>query len=132
MKERREKTISYVLNRIANERPDKFGEPLNSALRQTFAAIDEECIEAAAIIGMLYLSHRLVKYPQTKLRTYCCNLREEYPSLPLDCRHYDEICSAIAGGLPTNAILINESLVPKEILIDKEQILEALDFISNG
>lgn len=132
MKENKEKLSSIILRRIAEERPDNFGEPLYSALRQTFASTDEEIIEAAAIIGMLYLSHRLVKYPQTRLRTFCCNLREEYAPLPLDCRHYDEVCSAITGGLPTSAMLIDESLLPKRVLIGKEHILEALDFISNG
>lgn len=132
MKKDKEKLSLSVLSRIEKEIPDNFGEPLLDALRKTFASEDNENIEATAIIGMLYLSHRLAKYPQTKLRTYCCNLREEYPLLPLDCRHYDEICSAITGGLPTQATLIDDSLSSKSTMISKEHILEALDFISNG
>ena len=121
-----------VLKKIEEELPDKFGEPLFSALCKTFSSHDEERIKVAAIIGMLYLSHRLTKYPQTKLRTFCCNLREEFTPLPLDCRHYDDICDAIDSGLPTQTILIDNTLSQKNVAIGREHILEALDFISNS
>ena len=130
MKEIQDKPV--VLKKIEEELPDKFGEPLFSALCKTFSSHDEERIKVAAIIGMLYLSHRLTKYPQTKLRTFCCDLRGEYTPLPLDCRHYDDICDAIDSGLPTQTILIDNTLSPKNVAIGREHILEALDFISNS
>lgn len=132
MKETQNRQTPFVLKKIEEQLPDNFGEPLFYALCKTFPATHQEIIKSAAIIGMLYLSHRIAKYPQTKLRTFCCNLREEYAPLPLDCRHYDEICEAITNEYPTPIILINETLMPKNFLIGKEQILEALDFISNG
>ncbi len=121
-----------VLKKITEALPDTFGEPLKGALRTIFTDADEDSICASAIIGMLYLSHRLTKFPQTKLRTYCCNLRQEFSPLPLDCRHYDDICRSIEGGMPTTGILIDNELSAQEIKIEKEHILEALDFISNG
>lgn len=130
--EDRENLSTMVLNKIAGTLPRTFGEPLKEALRHTFADAGEDSVCASAIIGMLYLSHRLKKFPQTKLRTYCCNLRQEISPLPLDCRHYEEICSAIKGGTPTTAILIDNKLSAQETTIEKEHILEALDFISNG
>lgn len=132
MKENPDKQSQFVLKKIEEELPDNFGEPLYGALCKTFTSADKEQIKVVAIIGMLYLSHRLAKFPQTKLRTFCCNLREEYAPLPLDCRHYDDICDAIAGGLPTQTTLIDEVLSAQNIIIDKEHILEALDFISNS
>lgn len=127
------KNISQpALEIITGQLPQNFGEPLKEALRYTFSGAGEESLCATAIIGMLYLSHRMVKFPQTKLRTYCCNLREEISPLPLDCRHYEDICAAIEGGTPTAATLINEELMPQKIVIEKVHILEALDFISNG
>lgn len=121
-----------ILKLIAGEIPDNFGEPLRSALHSTFTNADEESINASAIIGMLYLSYRINKFPQTKLRTYCCNLRQEFTPLPLDCRHYEDICAAIKGGTPTDSLLMDSTLSLKRESISKEQILEALDFISNG
>ncbi len=121
-----------VLQIIKEKLPEAFGEPLKGALRSIFTGADEDSICASAIIGMLYLSHRLRKFPQTKLRTYCCNLRQEVSPLPLDCRHYDEICSAIEGGTPTEATLIDNELSAQRVTIEKAHILEALDFISNG
>ncbi len=88
MKEIQNKQTPFVLKKIEEQLPDNFGEPLFYALCKTFPATHREIIKSAAIIGILYLSHRIAKYPQTKLRTFCCNLREEYAPLPLDCRHY--------------------------------------------
>lgn len=128
----KEDSSTNVLKKITEALPENFGEPLKGAFRLIFTNADEDSICASAIIGMLYLSHRLTKFPQTKLRTYCCNLRQEVSPLPLDCRHYDDICSAIGGGTSTVGILIDNELSAQEVEIKKGHILEALDFISNG
>lgn len=108
----------------------EFGSNIAQALHATFGnkATDSE-YAAAGIICALFLSVIKEDFPTTKLHTFARNYRDENKLFSFDCKSYDKIADNIKSY---NTLLIDNEMHYKEAIIEKQDLLEALDFFTNS
>lgn len=107
-------------------------EPLATALRQVFPHIDSDGTTAAAIIGMLYLSHIKRQLPIHILRAYCTAVREETATFSFDCRLYEKITAAMPFHDDICPVqMLDAHCTPCQENVTREDIDDALDFYTN-
>ncbi len=116
---------------IGHEIPPTFGEPLITAFGNMFTEAGKESITGAAMICMLYISCTETKMPQSFLRTFYTNLKEEVALFVFDCKKYDKIFELIPNEELSNVNLLNEQTLPQTIRLTKEALFESFDFYTN-
>ena len=112
-----------------NEPPEAFGRLFIDAFAATFGTkAGTDSYTAAGIICSLFLSVILEEFPQTKLSTFTHNIKESCPLFAFDCKSYETIYSAMHSH---STVLLNKECKPVVREIDKKEIFEAFDFITN-
>lgn len=83
---------------------------------------------AWGIIGELYLSHVLTKYPIKKMRSFQYEIKESISSVEINCLWYDEIVDLCIQENNSNFTLINAEEEYMQQMVSRDIILETLDF----
>ena len=114
---------------IGSEPPETFGQLFADAFAATFGTkACNNSYTAAGIICSLFLSVILQEFPQTKLSTFAHNIKESCTLFAFDCKSYEAIYSAMQV---CRTVLLDKECKPVEREIDKKEIFEAFDFITN-
>lgn len=89
---------------------------------------------AAGIVCELYLSYKQCGFPKDKLSQVVCYIKEYYRPFHFDCKEYDALYELMThdkkneGGVINFTLLANIGEVRINQSVEKEKILEALDF----
>lgn len=89
---------------------------------------------AAGLVSELYLSHKLCSFPKEKLSQVICYLKTYYPAFFFTCKDYDQLYELMRHDKKNEGDVINFTLLGQvgdvriNQHVEKEQILEAMDF----
>lgn len=89
---------------------------------------------AAGLVSELYLSHKLCGFPKEKLSQVICYLKTYYPAFFFTCKDYDRLYELMTHDKKNEGGIINFTLLGQvgdvriNRHVEKEQILEAMDF----
>jgi len=89
---------------------------------------------AAGLISELYLSYKVCGFPMDKLSQIVYYIKEYYPTVYFDCKDYDTLYEFMLhdkkneGGIINFTLLSDLGKVKINQSVDKEKILESLDF----
>ena len=89
---------------------------------------------AAGLVSELYLSHKLCGFPKEKLSQVICYLKTYYPAFFFTCKDYDQLYELMRHDKKNEGDVINFTLLGQvgdvriNQHVEKEQILEAMDF----
>lgn len=121
----------HILDTVTEVFPkSSFGDRLQQAFSRIFACKEEEA-EAAAVICLLYISHRKAEFPLEKLSSCIYNIEENIQRIYFDCNKYERITALIPEEDYRETVLLNRHSQTVTYEITKDDLIEAFDFYTN-
>ena len=111
----------------------EYKNPLAEAFVQHFASEEnKENLHALALIAILYLSVQHCDFPTTLLRASIGYLRENISLPTFNCNHYEKLYKKLTSEDSIEITLFKNINKFAKINLNKIQIFDAFDFLSNG